>query len=103
MAQTHSPEAQARAEKEARAVALIRALDSNARCLAELRRHRESYVKGRPILPLQLRIEALLIDMAQWSVRWLDALVPPAATPPQATPHPRYDPDDFRAWLPRAG
>jgi hypothetical protein len=96
--------AQARAAREARDEALIRALDFNARCLADLRRHRQGYVKGRPVSSLQLRIEGLLIGSVEWSLRRLETSVPAALGPAQPAPRPlvlpapRYDPDDFRAW-----
>ncbi len=105
--------AQARAKKDARHAALLRALADNARCLAALRVHRQGYVTGRQPSALQLRVEGLLIGNVEWSVRQLEAFVPPgprlpaapAAAQPSPSPvnivDPRFDPDDFRAYRPR--
>lgn len=109
-ASRRSRAAQAKAAQEARDEALIRALAFNARCLADLRAHRqgykkEGYQKGRMPSALQLRIEGLLIGSVEWSVRRLETFVPAApavsggpVSRGASPPAPRYDPDDFRAW-----
>ena len=114
-AKSLSRAAKAKAAQEARDAEFLRALAFNARCLADLRRHREIYVKGRPPSDLQLRIESLLIDSVEWSFRRLQGFLPARSAapepPPKVTPvakpvanlqnepAPRFDPDDYRAWL----
>ena len=98
--------AQRQAEKEARDEAFLRALAFNARCLADLRRHRESHVKGRAPSALHLRIEGALLGAVEWSAGRLETFLPPlkqaVAPGAAALPEPRFGPDDFRAWLPPA-
>ena len=101
-----SRRAQRQAEKEERDEAFLRALAFNARCLADLRRHRESHVKGRAPSALHLRIEGALLGAVEWSAGRLETFLPPlkqaVAPGAAALPEPRFGPDDFRAWLPPA-